>query len=177
MSNLTKEHILELLSNMKSVKEDINKLNQLKYSKTNDIDKDEIKVDIYRKQLEWERYFKQVKSSFYKVILVMRNAENKALRELKDEYNISYWERSINTNYIDITFSPKKDLLSARCTYNDRCGDYHYGKIKVPYNYFNMNENELIEAHTKWSINRIKNKYQKQERKEKLNKIEKNGKD
>lgn len=173
MSNsLTKKQILELLSNMKSVKNDINKLNTLKDSKSNDIDKDEVKVDIYRKQLEWERYFKEVKSSFYKVIQVMRNAENKALRELKDEYQISYWDRAINTNYINVTFSPKNDFLKARCTYNDRCGDYHYGKIKVPYDYFDMNENDLMESHTKWSINRIKNKYQKKERIEKLKKLE-----
>ncbi|MCR4285080.1 MAG: hypothetical protein NUV97_03505 [archaeon] len=171
------EEVMKRIEKMKAIKKKIAELNKKKQAATSDSAEEKVCVQQYRKTLEYEREFILMKKDFYNIVCIMSKVEAKVLKELNDEgHKVPYGLNPVKTNYIALLFSFKENYLKGRVTYDLRCGDFGYGKIKIPYEYFELEKEDLEEAHRKWARKYILEKIENARiarKKEIINKIEK----
>ena len=96
------------------------------------------------------------------ILKIMSDVERQIINDMgvRIKYNMSQVSSYISN--ID-SISTDGKLLKIRESNRDRCGDYSTS-YKIPFIYFDMTEEGIIESHIEWTTNKINKKIDKSKR-------------
>ena len=90
------------------------------------------------------------------ILNIMNKSEKEVIEDYKEQisklklYNINTSPVKSGVGYVADRVSIKNDLIKI-VTAHSSCGDSWYSTVKIPLSYFDMSDDEIKTAHTKWS--------------------------